>query len=319
MTSQRTKLTNLRNRLRLLGSLAIFIALCCTGAMADGPISPIVVTTADPALLEEARLTTDGIQKGDPVVLTSDEIVYTVLESAVQTSLFSLRTSDNSSRRLYPNASTSEFESSFSSDGRFCAFVQSRGNLNLILVIRDRRENRDSVYEPGGGFTGVRHPWVKPDGGDVLFSLACSGGQHILRVGINGTNPVELTRGESLNLWPSYSHDGARIVFGSDRDGDFEIYSMLSDGSDIRRLTQLAGRDMRPRWSPDGRRIAFVSHHDDNGEIYLMNADGSNLVRLTTNAEQDDFPAWSPDGKHLVYVSEREGEFDLYQIRVPAP
>src|SRR5262249_16569517 len=80
------------------------------------------------------RLTTDGRVKADPTfVRGGSEIVYTVLESAVQMSLVRLRLTDGSTERLHPDAIASEFEATFTPDGRAYAFVQSRGNLNLKL------------------------------------------------------------------------------------------------------------------------------------------------------------------------------------------
>jgi TolB protein len=266
--------------------------------------------------LKTTRLTKDGRQKFDPVfVRGGEEIVYTVLESPTQMSLMRLKVSDGSVERLHPQATTTEFEAAFTPDGRYYCFVQSRSNLNLKLVIRDTKQRKDAIFDPGGGFAGMRRPTIAPDGSRVLFSMADAAGQQIYSVNIQGQDRKILTK-SSLNHWPAYSPDGKQIAFGSSRDGDFDLYVMDADGGNVRRLTKSPGIDMRPAWSPDGKRLAFTSNRDGNYVVYVMDADGANPRRITRNPERDDFAAWHPDGNRLVMVCERTGRFDLCLVEV---
>jgi TolB protein len=263
------------------------------------------------------RLTTDGRLKMDPTFIRGgDEIVYTLQETPTQLSLMRLRLADGTVERLHLQATTSEFEVTFTPDGRLYAFVQNRANLNLKLVIRDTKAAKDSVFDPGGGFAGMRHPSIAPDGSRVIFSIATATGQQIASVNDQGQDRKYLTQ-SALNNWPAYSPDGKQIAFGSSRDGDFEIYTMDADGINVRRLTHSPGIDQRPAWSPDGKRIAFTSNRDGRYQIYVMNADGSAANRIQNNPERDDYAAWHPDGKRLVMVSERDGYFDLYMVELP--
>jgi Tol biopolymer transport system component len=279
-----------------------------------------MLTLADSlAGAEPARLTHDGRLKMDPVFVNQGhDIVFTVLESPTQTVLNRIRLEGHSEERLHPKAATAEFEAVFSPDDRYCAYVQSRGNLTLRLVIHDTRESKESTVEPGGGFSGMRHPSISPTSRSVVFSMPGAGGQHIASTDLQAQNRKQLTQGDSLNFWPSFSPDGQSIAFGSSRDGDFDIYVMKADGNDVRRLAASPGRDMRPSWSPDGRRMAFTSARDGNPEIYVVNVDGTGLVRVTDHPEQDDYASWHPDGRRLVMVSERSGKFDLYLIDAPS-
>jgi len=262
------------------------------------------------------QLTRDGKLKMDPVfVKNGEELVYTVQESPTQMSLMRLKLADGSSERLHPQALTSEFEAAFTPDGRYCAFVQSKGNLSLKLVIRDTQQNKEAVFDPGGGFQGMRRPTIAPDASRVVFSIPADGGQQLQSVNITGQDRKPLTT-SSINHWPSFSPDGKKLAFGSSRDGDYEIYVMDADGNNVRRLTRSPGIDQRPAWSPDGQRLAFVSNRDGNYEIYVMHADGSNVRRLTRNEERDDYPTWHPDGKRLVFVGERAGKSDLHWLEV---
>jgi Tol biopolymer transport system component len=267
---------------------------------------------------KEQRLTSHGRMKMDPVFIKDGaELIYTVQESPTQMSLMRLKVADGTSERLHPQATTAEFEATFSADGRFYAFVQSQANLNLKLAIRDTKQSKDSIFDPGGGFAGMRRPSFALDGSRVVFSIPGNGGQQIHSVNNEGGGRQELTK-SSFNSWPAYSPDGKQIAFGSSRDGDYEIYVMAADGSGPRRLTRSPGLDMRPAWSPDGTQIAFTSNRDGHYQIYVMKADGSDVRRVSTNQERDDYVTWHPDGKRLAFVSERSGKFDVYLMELPS-
>lgn len=278
-----------------------------------------LLIVASPCQAGEAqRLTSDGRVKADPVfVRGGNEIVYTVLESAVQQSLMRLPLPGGGPERLHPDAVTSEFEPAFTPDGRYYAFVQSRANLNLKLIIRDTRLGKDSLFDPGGGFASLRRPTLSPDGGRVVFSLPADNGQAIVSVNMEGKDRRTLTQG-GLNTGPAFSPDGKQIVFASSRDGDYEIYTMSMEGGAPRRLTRSPGIDFRPAWSPDGKRIAFTSNRTGRYQIHIMRADGSDVSCLDEPSERDDYPAWHPDGHRLVVVSERAGKSDLYLLDAPA-
>ena len=225
-----------------------------------------------------------------------------------------LKLADRSVERLHPQALTNEFEIAFSPDERYWAFVQSRANLNLKLVIRDLKEGKEAVFDPGAGFAGMRHPTIF--GNRVVFSIPAGNGQLLQSVNLQAGDRKSLP-GTGLNHWPAFSPDGKRLAFGSSKDGDFEIYTMDPEGGNVTRLTHSPGLDMRPAWSPDGKRLAFISNRDGRYEAYVMQADGAGVQRLTNHPERDDYPAWHPDGKRLALVSERDGQFDLYLLPVP--
>ncbi len=269
-------------------------------------------------LTKDVRLTHDGRLKRDPrFVHGGEQIVYSVVESPTLMRLVRLDLASGKITPVYPQASTSQFESTFSPDDHFHAFVEFRGVTNVKLVIRDTREGRDVLFDPGSDRAHLGNPCFDPRGGRLIFSLPKTVGQQIVSITMQGEDRRDLTpHTDAIDDWAVFSPDGRRIALGSSRDGDFEIYVIEADGALPRRLTDSPGVDMRPAWSPDGRRLAFTSMRDGNYEIYAIGADGSKLRRLTNDAERDDFAQWHPDGKHLVRVAERDGEFDLYLMDV---
>lgn len=272
---------------------------------------------------EPIRLTDDGHLKRDPILIDQGrQVVYAVQASEDRLALMRLDVTNLAdptveSEPLHPDAGKTEFEPAFSADGRYYAFVQSRGNLSLALVIRDTRESTDAEVPPAGGFSGMRSPAFSPDATRVLFSYPEAGRQQLYSVNLKGADRRALTDSQGINNWPSFSPDGSSIAFASSRDGDYELYVMRSDGTQVRRLTERVGQDIRPRFSPDGKRIAYTRSEAGNYEVYVMNADGTRPLPVTQHPERDDFACWHPDGRRLVLVSERQGRCDLYLVDVP--
>ena len=279
------------------------------------PTAPFKSRAGTPHTAEPERLTHDGKLKLAPVfVAGGNEVVFAVHESPNLVALKRLKLTDGSEERLHPSVAAHQFDPAFSSDGRYHCYAMSATSPQLVLVIQDTKENKESQFRPQDSRATARYPSIAPDGSRVVFSLSDVGGHQIASVNVQGQELKRLTQSTGMNSWPAFSPDGRQIAFGSSRDGDFEIYLMNTDGSDVRRLTNSPGRDMRPAWSPDGKRIAFTSSRDGNYEIYVMNADGSGQRNVTNHPGRDDFPVWHPDGRRLVFVSDRDGRSDLYLI-----
>ena len=107
-----------------------------------------------PALaVEPQRLTTDGRLKRDPVFLNPQgtELLYVLHDKPNRLRLMKLSLKDGQSTPLHPDETRSEFEPAVSSDGRYLAYVQNRGNLTLAMVVHDLIENKITELPPGGG------------------------------------------------------------------------------------------------------------------------------------------------------------------------
>ena len=299
------------------------MSICCSNRRyrISGCFRPLlllaVLLQSSATSAEEIRLTNDGRIKRDPVFIDNgDTPVYVVDESSDKMPLIRRDMRDGTSEPFHKNAPKSEFAPAFSANGQYYAFIQSRGNLSLALVIRDIQGVKTSENKPAGGFSGMRSPTISPQGERVLYCFPEKGSQQIWSVNMEAEDRKALTDGQGVDNWPAYTPDGKTIVFGSTRDGNYEIYSMKSDGKDVKRLTNSPTQDIRPVISHDGKRIAFISQRDGNRELYVMNLDGSNLKRVTKHPDRDDYPAWHPDGKRIAVISDRAGRTDLYLVTV---
>jgi hypothetical protein len=127
--------------------------------------------------------------------------------------------------------------------------------------------------------------------GVILFTSDRSGSQHLYRVGLDGSDLVDLTP-STAGCCGDWSPDGSRIVFS----GPAGITVMDQDGT---HPTPLGLDGVEPRWSPDGTRLAFTSGatFTSDGTIHVATADGSAVQDLGPGRSPD----WSPDGSRIVF------------------
>jgi Tol biopolymer transport system component/DNA-binding winged helix-turn-helix (wHTH) protein len=109
----------------------------------------------------------------------------------------------------------------------------------------------------------------------------------------------QVTDSLGLDLYPSFSPDGAQIAYCSDRGGRFEIFvRQLAAGGHEIQITSDGEDNVQPAWSPDGREIAYASRGRQG--IWLVPALGGAPRRLTSFGSR---PAWSPDGGTIAFQS----------------
>jgi Tol biopolymer transport system component len=179
-----------------------------------------------------------------------------------------------------------------------------------------------------------------PDGNRVVFSTDNgSGGLKIFRIDTDGTQLVQLTQqnplGETHDVHPAYSPDGATIVFGGFFRGGYleRLYAMnATDGSNLHAISDPALGANGPDFSPDGQRIAFWTYENQAGfgsneEIWTSAAGGGSPTQLTHNndshqvpylqANHDGLPSWAPAGDAIVFERD-SGDFSssgIYSVR----
>jgi TolB protein len=142
----------------------------------------------------------------------------------------------------------------------------------------------------------------------------------IYRIGVDGSAPTRLTRGE--DYFPRWSPDGSRIAYADDFEGSYggPIVVMRPDGSNDRTVSQEPrGRSGGPRWSPDGREIAYTDYFyrgdGYNSAIIIAHSRGRYERRLTGYSGGNDGIAWSPDGSLIAFTRQRPGDAEIWVMR----
>ncbi|HEX2747247.1 MAG TPA: M28 family peptidase, partial [Verrucomicrobiales bacterium] len=256
-------------------------------------------------------------------------------------------------------------EGYFSADGKRMIFQSEREEGNPFYQIYLLEFETGDVRRLSGGTGKTTCSWLHPDNTHYLYASThadpaslqkqkdeikerASGTQRryswdydenyeLYSAGLNGGEPVNLTKTRGYDAEGSYSPNGRWIAFASNRHAYtdkltaeeqahfdrqkswlMDIYLMRADGSEVKRLTTTRGYDGGPFFSPDGKRICWRRFNEDEtqAEIWVMNADGSDQHAITKLGAMSWAPYFHPSGKYLIFTTNKHGfdNFELYIV-----
>ena len=202
----------------------------------------------------------------------------------------------------------SESTPRWSPDGRYLAFVSSRG---------DKHDNDQLWLLDRTG--GEARPLTKLDGSVADYAWSPDSRSIALIVADPDPNAADADKPDDEKRPKPIVID--RFQFKSDDDGYLgkrrqRLMLLEVASGKMRRLTNGDFNEYLPAWSPDGSRIAFVSNRDKdpdrtyNYDLWAVTAgeQAQEPTRLTTFAGADNdpdsnsYPEWSPDGRSIAYV-----------------
>jgi TolB protein len=253
-----------------------------------------------------------AVETGEPISV--DDLVGRIVFDDFE-DIYTMN-ADASDLRVVAGREGEEFDASWSPDGGFLAYRDSRRGINnddeIYIVSADGTNPVNITNHPSNDWG----PDWSPDGEWIAFNSDRDGGRptgFLVRPDGSDLRPIEV---EGWVEYISFSRDSQRIVYTSHGAGDFDIWIADLGSGERTRLTDADGGDGWPVWSPDGSMIAFSSQRDDclrvpieedcwrsgdpgeHHDIWVMNADGSGQRRVSPETGQ--FVAWSPDGRFLL-------------------
>lgn len=252
-----------------------------------------------------------------------------------------LVSSDGKTNVPYTSGEKSCTNPAFSPDGKYLAFLSSRGkdSKNQIFTLRVAGGEAEQITQSKSGVNGFkwssdgkRFCYIATDpqsdkqekdykekrdmrvvDADVRYDHL-----HIVEFSKNAKgerSAKRLTAGKLHVTSFDWSPDGKTIAFAHQTTPSVndwvttDIALVSSDSSAVKPLVQWKGSDAGPRFSPDGKTIAFSSDENDPRwasatNMYLISVEGGKPQKLaSTPDESAGIVTWSPDGKFL-YCSE---------------
>ena len=308
-------------RTRLLGSVSV-IALILT--MLPGP-TPCAAAQATPA---KRPLSVDDMAKQrevrDPQLSPDGKwIAYVVgtidVEKDRRDSDLWMISWDGADRiRLTSTPDSSESLPRWSPDGRYLAFLASRGDEEekkkggQVWLLDRRGGEAQKLTDLKGGVSD--YSW-SPDGKRLVLVVK----------DFDPNSELEKKEGSKSKTRPPIVID--RYHFKQDREGYLEsLHTHLQlfdvDARKAEVLTSGNYDEKDASWSPDGRLIAFVSNHEkdpdriDNTDIFVVEAKaGAEPRQLTTFPGPDGGrPSWSPDSQSIAYLQGDEPKYSAYNL-----
>ena len=205
--------------------------------------------------------------------------------------------SDGTNVTRLTNASSSDFDPSWSPDGRRIAYASGSSEQSAIYVMNDNGSNVVPVTDDSAR---DESPTWSPDGRRIAFDRRVKSSVRICVTTFlddRWSAPNCPVSGWS----PSWSPTRDRIAFVADGSSgfltDWDIFVMNPSGTSVYKLVDKTTYDDDPCWSPDGRHVVFRGMHsglswaNDKHDIYVVSAGGSTVRELGTDGNA---PSWSP-------------------------
>lgn len=178
---------------------------------------------------------------------------------------------------------------------------------------------------------------VSPDAGKVLYTvreavMTDDRSEYVNQVWLcnaDGSNAVQLTKGDKNSSNPKWSPDGKWIAFTSSRDGKNNLYVLPVAGGEAEKITDVKSGVGDYDWRDDGNAIAFVmADHAESKEekdkkakndwyfmdeeikqnrLYVLWLDKKDTAgkyvqkKITTENYNVNGFDWSPDGKQIAF------------------
>jgi Tol biopolymer transport system component len=126
-----------------------------------------------------------------------------------------------------------------------------------------------------------------PKGDTIAFYSNREGNWDVWSIQTDGrSQPKQLTRWKSSELYPSWSPDGRQIAFKTDKEGNADIWIMDADGGNPRPYIVHPAEEGWSSWSPDSRWFYFISNRSGVFNVWVKSTRTSEVRQVTDYSGQ---------------------------------
>jgi eukaryotic-like serine/threonine-protein kinase len=196
--------------------------------------------------------------------------------------------SDNKNRevpRPLIDSTREDFAPGYSPDGHRIAFESDRsGNLE-IWTCNDEGQDCLQVTTIGSAFTGL--PSWSPDGKQIAFYSRKNDKSHIFVIGADGTGLRQLTFGDSNELMPRWSRDGAWIYYSSNATEPVQVWKVPSQGGAPVQVTRNGG--FASLESLDGKWLYYTKNQAADTSLWKRPLAGGEELQVLPSVQLHNF------------------------------
>jgi dipeptidyl aminopeptidase/acylaminoacyl peptidase len=159
----------------------------------------------------------------------------------------------------------------------------------LLPMLFSQEEKRVMEIDDLWKFDRIGNPCISPDGQWIVYTVSKADWEsngnitHIWRVRADGTDAVQMTRGDKSCGSPVWSPCGKLIAFTTSRSGKSQIWLMRNDGGEAWKLTDHATDVGSIDWPENCRTIYFLAEEDKTEEDKAKEKDKNQVIVVDKN------------------------------------
>ncbi len=212
--------------------------------------------------------------------------------------------------RVVTNDPGAYFEPAMSPDGKFLAYISSRGGLTDLMLHNRSTQVQHRLTTTGACFS----PAWYPDGSKIAYLSRDPMPWGIYTVAPDGESAPELLF-ETQGDWAapfSFINGGKELLMIWQREQSGRDIVLLDvESGETRDILATPADEEHPSLSPDGKWIAFTSDHSGRDEAYIAPyPECSPMMQISTDGGLE--PRWAEDGSRLTFL--RRDTLELWAV-----
>lgn len=275
---------------------------------------PIQIWRLDYSSGETKRITSDS-NSYNRLSMSADARLIAALQLKLATNVWMAPAEDPAKAKQISIGTGGYFgKLSWTSDDRV-VFDSEAGSASAISIMNADGSNQKRLSGEPNAEPIIGHATATPDGRYIVYYSDQAGARNIWRMNSDGSNPVQLTRGEGEDQ-PDCSPDSKWVVFTKqERGGSLRptLWKVPIDGGQPVQLSR--EYTTSPSVSPDGKLLAcsYSPSLESAGQPALFGFDGSGLVKtFPQKIDNSSHIRWTHDGRGLIYSENPVGTSKLW-------